>query len=210
MSAPKNGPGPGERPQPGVKTLMEDDGSTAAEPPSPGADTATLSIEIVDDRGLADERVRRWLSERASLALKPLGCTGEVRVRLLDDAGMAAAHGRWLGIPETTDVLTFDLAEGQGGLDVDLLLCADEARRQAGARGLSVERELLLYLIHGVLHCLGHDDHDEVGAARMHAEEDRLLEAAGIGATFAVAPSHTMREREGRVAPAGSAARDAI
>jgi probable rRNA maturation factor len=188
-------------------TLMESEGSTAAEPPSTGAEPATLSIEIVDDRGTADARVRRWLSERALLSLRPLGCTGEIRARLVDDETMKTAHARWLGVAETTDVLTFDLADSDGMLDVDLLICADEARRQAEARGLPLERELLLYLIHGVLHCLGHDDHDEAGAARMHAEEDRLLEAAGIGATFAVAPSHTMPEREGRVAPAGSRAR---
>ena len=103
---------------------------------------------------------------------------------------MAEAHQRWSGVSGTTDVLTFDLAEGRsaGGeaLDVDLLLCADEARRQADARGFPIERELLLYLVHGVLHCLGHDDHDEDAFARMHAEEDRLLEAAGVGATYGV------------------------
>lgn len=148
------------------------------------------------------------MAERAQRALAPLACAGEVRVRVLDDEAMSAAHERWGGVPGTTDVLTFDLREGeQGPLDVDLLVCVDEAARQAKARGLPLERELLLYIVHGVLHCLGHDDHDEADAARMHEEEDRLLEAAGIGATFAVAPSHGMPEREGRVAPAGSRAR---
>ncbi|VAX42159.1 hypothetical protein MNBD_PLANCTO03-1432, partial [hydrothermal vent metagenome] len=82
--------------------------------------------------------------------------------------------------------------EGQP-LDVDLLLCVDEARRQAEARGFTIERELLLYLVHGVLHCLGYDDHTEADAARMHAEEDRLLEAAGVGATYAL-PEAVVRD----------------
>lgn len=157
---------------------------------------------------MTDDRARRWVAERAGLALRPLGCSGEVRVRVVADAEMAEAHERWSGVPGTTDVLTFDLREGgKGPLDVDLLVCADEAARQARARGIPAERELLLYVIHGVLHCLGYDDHDEPGAARMHAQEDRLLEAAGIGATYAVAPSHGMPQREGRVAPARSRAR---
>lgn len=99
---------------------------------------------------------------------------------------MAAAHSGFLGVDGTTDVLTFDLTEpGQPDLDVDILVCVDEARRQGAARGHGVERELLLYIVHGVLHCLGHDDHDPSAAARMHAEEDRILEAVGVGPTYA-------------------------
>jgi len=171
---------------------MEDTDSTPAEPPSPGADPATLSIDIADDRGLIDPSQHTWLAERALAALAPIAPAGEIRARLVADAEMAEAHERWAGVAGTTDVLTFDLRqaphtpprEGQP-LDVDLFLCVDEARRQAEARGFALERELLLYLIHGVLHCLGYDDHTEAEAARMHAEEDRLLEAVGVGATYA-------------------------
>jgi probable rRNA maturation factor len=113
---------------------------------------------------------------------------GEVRGRIVGDDEMAEAHMQWLDIPGTTDVLTFDLREHDDlPLDVDLLLCFDEASRQAAERGLRPEHELLLYTVHGVLHCLGHDDHTEADAARMHAEEDRLLEAAGVGPIFAAA-----------------------
>jgi probable rRNA maturation factor len=61
----------------------------------------------------------------------------------------------------------------------------DEAGRQSAVRGHTVEQELLLYVVHGVLHCLGHDDHDPDAAARMHAEEDRVLAAVGVGVTYA-------------------------
>lgn len=165
---------------------MEDGGSTPAEPPSPGGQAATLSIDIVDDRVLLDRTQREWLRGRACAALVSAGAVGEVRARVVGDDEMADSHRRWSGVAGTTDVLTFDLREDRTGpLDVDLLVCADEARRQAEARGFPVERELLLYIVHGVLHCLGFDDHDEAAAARMHAEEDRLLEAAGVGATYA-------------------------
>jgi probable rRNA maturation factor len=112
---------------------------------------------------------------------------GEVRVKLVNDAEMIEAHARHCGDPTTTDVLTFDLSDGGGSrtLDVDLMLCADEARRQAGVRGHAIEQELLLYALHGMLHCVGYDDHDDAGYAAMHAEEDRILEAIGVGRTFA-------------------------
>lgn len=132
-----------------------------------------------------DPGLHPWLVARLDRALAMLGPTGEVRVRIVDDESMAAAHQQFSGVAGTTDVLTFDLSEGgRTELDVDILVCRDEAARQAAARGHEAQRELLLYMIHGVLHCLGHDDHDEAAAARMHAEEDRVLEAIGVGRTF--------------------------
>ncbi|HRQ73670.1 MAG TPA: rRNA maturation RNase YbeY [Phycisphaerales bacterium] len=139
----------------------------------------------MDATGRLGARRIAWLIDRACEALAPLGLAGEVRVRVVDDAEMATAHARWAGVEGTTDVLTFDLRDDPADpLDTDVLACLDEAERQAVERGHAPERELLLYLVHAVLHCCGHDDHDEADAARMHALEDDLLERAGVGATF--------------------------
>ena len=64
------------------------------------------------------------------------------------------------------------------------MLCLDEAARRSRDLEHPVEHELLLYAIHGVLHVLGHDDHDPAAFERMHAEEDRILEAIGVGPVF--------------------------
>lgn len=145
-------------------------------------------VSLIDAAGALDGRAAGWLSARALAAMERLGVAGEARVRLVGDAEMAAAHERHCGVAGTTDVITFDLADGMSArgepLDVDLLVCVDEARRQAASRGHSMERELLLYVVHGVLHCLGHDDHDEAAAAAMHAREDEVLEAIGVGVTY--------------------------
>jgi probable rRNA maturation factor len=151
--------------------------------------STTASHARVEISSTLPPAAHAWLAEHASKALQVLGFPGEVRVRVVHDDVMAAAHEGFAGVPGTTDVLTFDLAEpGSAVLDVDILTCYDEAVRQAAARGHPPERELLLYIIHGVLHCLGHDDHDPAAAAAMHAEEDRILEAIGVGATFAERP----------------------
>ena len=102
---------------------------------------------------------------------------------------MADAHLRHMGVSGTTDVITFNLAEGDedalpARLDTDLLICVDEARRQSERRSIPIERELLLYTIHGTLHCLGHDDHTTGDARAMHAREDAILESIGVGATY--------------------------
>jgi probable rRNA maturation factor len=162
--------------------------SSAEEPP----ERADVAGRLVVDLSLSDCAAgldRAWLAGHARRVGDVLGLSGELRVRVVGDAEMAAAHQAHLGDPTTTDVMTFDLADGAAAdgepVDADVLVCVDEATRQAGEHGFTVERELLLYIVHAVLHCLGHDDHDDEAYARMHALEDELLEAVGVGATFA-------------------------
>lgn len=177
----------------GVK-MMPDARNVHALPFSAPAARAGVGVEVCvgDHAGLSIQE-RDALVRLATLAVGASGLVGsvgggEVRVKVVGDAEMAEAHVRYSGVEGTTDVLTFDLSEGAsargGPLDVDILVCADEARRQALEQGHEPVREMLLYVLHGVLHCLGHDDHTDDGFARMHAEEDRILAEIGVGATF--------------------------
>lgn len=152
----------------------------------------TANVDIADPERRLGADALRWLSEMAHRALDAMGAAGEVRVRIVGDGPMAAAHERYKGMSGTTDVLTFDLSEPARGagpaggpvLDVDILICADEAARRGAEFGHAPERELLLYIVHGVLHCLGHDDGDDEAAARMHRAEDEVLARIGAGATY--------------------------
>ena len=131
-----------------------------------------------------------------------LGREGSVRIGLVADDEMAVAHMRHLGEPGPTDVLTFDMTDGASAsescpLDLDILVCLDEASRRADELGHDVQREMLLYMIHAILHALGHDDHAEAGAAAMHEVEDSLLEHLGVGATYTPRPSPLTQSRGG-------------
>ena len=110
---------------------------------------------------------------------------GDITVAVVDDGQMSKLHQQFLGLDTTTDVLTFDLRpDGQGSIEADIVICIDEARRQAEKLGHDVRNELLLYALHGVLHLLGYDDHDSADAQRMHEKEDQLLEEAGVGRIY--------------------------
>jgi probable rRNA maturation factor len=129
-----------------------------------------------------------WLAQRLSEVLEILDGEGETRctrvsIRVVDDVEMDEAHRRFSGVEGTTDVLTF-VSDETSGLGVDVVVCLDEADRRAAEFGHAVDRELLLYAVHGVLHALGHDDHEPEAHARMHAEEDRLLRAIGVGPVY--------------------------
>ncbi|MFT3687056.1 MAG: rRNA maturation RNase YbeY [Phycisphaerales bacterium] len=151
---------------------------------------AARTVDITDATGRLTQADLDWLTQMAGRALEVQNLTGALSARIVADAEMAAAHAEFCGVEGTTDVITFDLTDPEDNapakriVEADLILCLDEADRQAKARGHEARRELLLYIIHGVLHCLGHDDHEETTYAKMHAEEDRLLTLLGVGATF--------------------------
>lgn len=134
-----------------------------------------------------DELVHE-LERLAGQASRELGVAGELRARLVDDAEMARVHGAYCGAEGTTDVITFDLTGGRSArgeaIDADLLICMDEASRRSEQSGVPIAHELVLYLLHGLLHCLGENDRDEASFARMHAREDAVLEAIGLGRVF--------------------------
>jgi probable rRNA maturation factor len=110
--------------------------------------------------------LRRWLLAVVA-AIAP--ATASLGVRLCGDRAMRALNRDFRGRDEVTDVLSFpgeaSLEEGHLG---DVVVCVPQARRQAAAGGLTLERELRTLLLHGVLHCLGHDHERDDG------EMDRL------------------------------------
>jgi len=113
-----------------------------------------------------------------------------INVAVVDDARIAALNQKHLGKSGPTDCLAFDLRD-QARPDVvegDIVISWETAQRQARARGISVEAELTLYAVHGLLHLLGYDDGNEEQAAVMHHLEDDILTAVGIGPVYGVAP----------------------
>ena len=128
------------------------------------------------DRPVADDEVRRAVAAALELGGRP---GTELSVVFVDDATLAELHARHLGDPTPTDVLSFDLGSGGGGPEGELYVSVERAREVAGRRGQPVARELLLYVVHGVLHLCGHDDHDEEGRRRMRAAEARVLRSLG-------------------------------
>lgn len=151
-----------------------------------GSGQGPAVVDVVDSTGRCGPELVGWLGSRMGEACRELGVSGEVRIRVVADAVMSDLHATHSGIPGTTDVLTFDLRDlGVGPMDLDLVVCLDEAERQSGQRGHEPAKELLLYAVHGLLHCLGHDDHSEEAALRMHRAEDAVLSAIGVGVVYA-------------------------
>jgi probable rRNA maturation factor len=96
-------------------------------------------------------------------------------VRFASDREVRRVNRDYRGKDKPTDVLSFPGGPGEedGGYHVgDILISIPTARRQALERGHSVERELKVLLLHGLLHCLGYDH--EVDQGEMERRERRL------------------------------------
>jgi probable rRNA maturation factor len=117
-------------------------------------------------------RLRPWLA-RLVAALAPEAKS--LGVRFVGDREMRRTNRQFRGKDRTTDVLSFpgDSGDsGEGGHLGDILISVPTARRQGAEAGHGVDRELKTLLLHGVLHCLGHDHETDQG--EMERLERRL------------------------------------
>lgn len=104
------------------------------------------------------------------------GRTLRLSVHFCSDAAMRALHEEWLGDDSSTDVMSFPMGETlPGAAEGELVVCLDHARSQARAFDNPFENEVALYLVHGALHLLGYDDHDERELTKMKRSEARVL-----------------------------------
>ena len=119
---------------------------------------------------VAARRLGPWLRGLVG-ALAPEADT--LSILFTSDREMRRLNRTWRDRDRPTDVLSFPGEETPEGRHLgDVAIAVPTARRQAAAAGHSVERELRVLTLHGVLHCLGHDHETDDGT--MERLEKRL------------------------------------
>jgi probable rRNA maturation factor len=102
---------------------------------------------------------RRRLRRAVRMVLREEGVReAEISVAVVDDAEISQLHGRYLGLDEPTDVMSFLLESSPEGIDGEIVASAETACRVARRHGSTGAEELLLYVIHGALHLAGWTD----------------------------------------------------
>src|SRR5579884_2079148 len=105
----------------------------------------------------------------------------EISLAFVDNPTIHTLNKRYLEHDEPTDVLSFPLSEANSAkLAGELVIGAEVGKAQAETRGHNVQAELALYVIHGLLHLCGLDDHTERGAQEMRARERHYLQTLGL------------------------------
>lgn len=131
---------------------------------------ASLTIEVVAS-GVRTPRLAEWLAGVAPAAAK-----GQMTIAVASDARVKALNKQFRRKDLATDVLSFPAGErGQLG---DVVIAEGVARRQAKAAGHSLQTELRILALHGLLHLLGYDHESDNG--RMERVERRLRRKGGL------------------------------
>jgi probable rRNA maturation factor len=154
-----------------------------------------MSLEvIIGNHQEQTEIPEHWLTaledfapEAAALALaratapeSPLSLLGTLEVALVDDETSSRVHLDFMNVDGPTDVITFHHGE--------IVIGAQVAARQAAEYGEPLARELLRYLVHGLLHLAGHEDENPDERRTMENAQEEIVASlwnAGLSRRFA-------------------------
>jgi probable rRNA maturation factor len=140
--------------------------SIATPDSAPSAPSRASSRPAPAFRGLAP-----WLAKIA-----PARARGDLSVAVVSDRRMRALNRQFRGKDKVTDVLSFP--SDDRGFMGDIVIASGVAARQAKAAGHSVQTEIRVLALHGLLHLLGYD-HERDGG-KMARFEAKLRKKAGL------------------------------
>lgn len=145
---------------------------------------------------LVREAAEAAIAESAFPQLTTFQRPVELSVRLVGDDEVRSLNSKWRGKDKATNVLSFPLATSgdfqqtnisdQELLLGDIVLARGVCEFEATEKGVSVQEHATHLLVHGTLHLLGYDHHDDDAAAEMESREVRALARLGISDPYAV------------------------
>ena len=132
---------------------------------------------------------QRKIKRITKIALQHLETDEKTEISLLftDDKFIRLLNHKYRGIDKSTDVLSFSLQEGSvkmpgsesDKLLGDIIISLETAQRQADNLNHSMEKELTVLLIHGLLHLTGYDHEKDKDYKIMQEKEGKILENLG-------------------------------
>jgi probable rRNA maturation factor len=147
-----------------------------ADPLSPTGIEVPCQVVVSDEQTDVDVDTDRW-GELALAVLHAEHRVGELTLTFVDLAEIISLNTEHMGESGPTDVLSFPLDAESDAVPAgpvllgDVVICPAVAAAAAPAHAGTVDDELALLTVHGVLHVLGHDHADPAEAADMRSRE---------------------------------------
>lgn len=113
----------------------------------------------------------RWLKAVSEMESRQLG---DINIIFCSDSYLLEVNKKYLNHDYYTDIITFDYCEGNI-LSGDLFISVDTVRDNAVFYKTDFETELNRVMVHGVLHLIGYDDHNDGDVRIMRSKEDFYL-----------------------------------
>ncbi|WP_165985634.1 rRNA maturation RNase YbeY [Streptomyces sp. YIM 98790] len=147
-----------------------------------------MAIEVNNESGRDFDEPAVLDIARYALARMRIHPLSELSVIAVDAAAMTQLHLQWMDLPGPTDVMSFpmdelrpptrDDEEPPPGLLGDIVLCPEVAAKQGADAPTrhSMDEELQLLTVHGVLHLLGYDHEDPAERAEMFGLQKAIVD----------------------------------
>lgn len=138
---------------------------------------------------------RRGLEAFLFEAARAAELTGTVSVLLTGDVEIRRLNREFRGKDKATDVLSFPAGDGTGRtrLAGDLAISMETAAREAERRGHTLDVELRVLLLHGLLHLAGYDHETDDG--EMARRENLLRRKLGLAQSLIARTEHGAAKR---------------
>ncbi len=131
--------------------------------------SACIAVSNLNKKHRINERFVRDIAKRILKALKK--DDAKLEIVFLSDAAIKRVNEKYKHSDKATDVLSFELGScGQ------VLISSDMAISNSRVWSTTPEKELILYVIHGMLHLFGYDDKKIRDRSRMSRKQDSILE----------------------------------
>ncbi len=104
--------------------------------------------------------------------------TKDIELLIINNDEIQEYNKLYRGFDKPTDVLSFPLVNIEGAPLGSILISVDKAKEASKQYGHSLEDEIVLLFIHGLLHLLGYDHENDEG--QMRQKEEELIERFGL------------------------------
>jgi len=136
-----------------------------------------ISVQNAQDKISINKKQIAKKASRVLKSLKKQNC--DLSIILVDNNQIKRLNKEYLNKKHSTDVLAFSMKEGKAlrgdeKLLGDIAICVEKARMVARATNISLEKEIDLYLVHGILHLLGYRDKTEKERASLFKKQEKL------------------------------------
>jgi probable rRNA maturation factor len=131
-------------------------------------ETSIVVKNINKKFGLNELLIKKIVAEVLKILKKPVDT--KLDIVFLSDKAIRPINKKYKHSNRATDVLSFDLGScGQ------ILISSDAALKNSRIFKTSFEKEIILYVVHSILHLFGYDDETRLEKKRMEALENNIL-----------------------------------
>ncbi len=124
---------------------------------------------------IKDSKIKQVVKE----VLGKKGSSAKLSIAFVDNNEIKRLNKIYFGSNEITDVIAFPLNNHKSALNGEIVVSVETAVDTAVKENVDVEGEIVLYVVHGMLHLMGYRDGNRKDAEIMHNKESSILKSLG-------------------------------